>query len=442
MLTVFNKVNAFALAHKASIAFITLATVSLVVTQFSQEQLGYYYVFLSAIGLQILFEQGMSFTVMQVVSREFARPIGSVDGSDGLSKKLGLLRKVCLWYIRMACWYGLFLGIAGTAYFYFFSDTQHQLFWLKPWLLLVLVQSIWLMVMPLVLLKEAQGYLVQTWIGKLITDIGAFAVFAACVFDGWGLVSLAMGTSAKIILTLGYFLCKREDRQLMVTSMRSKMSVEAYWKEHAALFQKRISYSWLAGYTAHHSISLFLFSSFNVAIVGAFGASWQIIQGISAVALIPVASKMQYLAANEAKGLRSVNTKSYSKLFPSILALACLGHAVFLSVIWLLGAAEIGLANKFLPIEQLVILAAISIAGVVITSQAILVRTQLIEPYMRLSMTDCAVHFIGITMAIIFNRFEIVFFCLLIWQYTCALPWSWRIFSKHVHRANITNHQT
>jgi hypothetical protein len=433
MLTVFNKVNAFALAHKASIAFITLSTVSLVVTQFSPEQLGYYYVFLSAIGLQILFEQGMSFTVMQVVSREFAKPISYIAGSGGCGNRMGLLRKVCLWYIRMACLYGLFLGIVGTAYFYFFSDTQHQLFWLKPWLLLVFAQSIWLMVMPLVLLKEAQGYLIQTWIGKLFTDIGAFAVFSACVFDGWGLVSLAVGTSAKIILTLGYFLSKREDRKLLVASMRSKMSIEAYWQEYVALFQKRISYSWFAGYTAHHSISLFLFSSFNVAIVGAFGASWQIIQGISAVALIPVASKMQHLAANEAKGLRSVNTKSYSELFPSILALACLGHTVFLSVIWLLGAAEIGLANKFLPIEQLVILAATSIASVVITSQAILVRTQLIEPYMRLSMTDCAVHFIGITMAIIFNRFEIVFFCLLIWQYTCALPWSWRIFSKHVH---------
>lgn len=434
MLTVLNRVNAFALAHKAAAALITLASVSLVVTQFSYENLGYYYVFLSAIGLQILFEQGMGFTVLQVVSREFAKSLNVDKDPDEQNKKLGLLRKICFWYVHMAGLYALFLGFIGTAYFYFFSDTQHQLLWLKPWMLLVVAQSIWLMVMPLILLREAQGYLEQAWVGKLVTDVGAFIVFAACVSNRWGLLSLAMGTFSKIVFTLAYFLSKAEDRNLIARALKSKTSVEAYWQENVAIFQKKISYSWLAGYTAHHSISLLLFSQFSLSIVGAFGASWQIIQGISAVALIPVASKIQYLAANEANGRRSVNAKSYSKLFPSILALAFLGHTLFLSVIWLLGTTAFGWQQKFLPFEQLVMLAAISVAGVVITSQAIMVRSQLVEPYVRLSMADCLAHFVGIAVAINLNRFEIVFMCLLVWQYALALPWSWRIFSKHMHR--------
>jgi hypothetical protein len=435
MLTILNRVNAFALAHKACIAFITLATVSLVVTKFSAESLGYYYVFLSAIGLQILFEQGMSFTVLQVLSREFAKPLLADDDSGRQDERYGLLRKICLWYIRMASLYALFLGVVGTAYFYFFSDTQHQLVWLRPWLSLVLAQSIWLMVMPLVLFKEARGHLEQTWLGKLISDTGAFAVFAICVLQGWGLLSLAMSTASKVILTLCYFLSRKEDRHLIAVALKSKTSVATYWQDNVAQFQKRISYSWLAGYTAHHSISLFLFSNFSLAIVGAFGASWQIIQGISAIALIPIASKMQYLAANEANGLRWLNAKSYRKLFPSILGLACFGHAAFIGVILLLpSATTLGLHQKFLPVEQLLMLCAVSIAGVVITSQALMVRTQLIEPYMRLSLADCAAHFIGICGAIVFNRLEVVFICLLIWQYAFALVWSWRIFSKHLYQ--------
>jgi hypothetical protein len=437
MLTLFNKVNAFALAHKAAVACITLGTVSLVLTRFSPENLGYYYVFLSALGLQILFEQGMSFTVLQVISRNFSIVVSEDELAAQQATRQGLIRKICLWYLSTASYYGLFLLVVGTAYFYFFSDAQHQLLWLKPWIILVFAQCAWLALMPILLLREAQGRLVEVWICKLLADMGGFVVFATSVLSDVGLYSLAWGILAKASIIGLYFLYRSDYRRLVLDAMREGASVQAYWHQNFAVFQKRISYSWLAGYTAHHSVSLVLFGKFGVGLAGQFGASWQIIQGISAVALIPLVSKMQVLAANEAKGARQLNTQSFLRLFPLIVALALLGHGLFLGgLAWM---AHFGYAfqAKFLSLNILLILAAIAMAGVVVTSQAMLVRTQLVEPYTALSITDCAAHFFGIALALVFNRYELILWCLLVWQYAGAVPWSFAIFSRHTQKTKM-----
>jgi hypothetical protein len=434
MLKIFTKVNAFALAHKALVSITTLGTVGLVLTQFSPELVGYYYAFQSALGLQMLFEQGMSFTVLQVASREFSSQDALTTTEAQQQRMRGLIRKICLWYLKTALQYGVFLLFAGTAYFYNFSDVTHGLFWIKAWVLLIVAQSILLVLMPVLLLRESQGNLVEVWVCKIISDALAFAVFAGSVLAGLGLLSLSLGVVTKIACICFYFCFRKEYCRFILLALKKKIHIEQYWQEQFALFQKRISYSWLAGYTAHHSISLVLFGKFDAVLAGAYGASWQIIQGISAIAMIPISTKVQILAANEAKGVGVVNTQAYLKLFPAIIGLALVSNGLFLGSIALTQNLGYELHGRFLPLIQLFQLSGISIVGVVITSQAILIRSQLIEPYIKLSLADCLVHFCCASLAILFNSFAVILAGLLAWQLLGALPWAYRIFASNMKR--------
>jgi hypothetical protein len=434
MLKIFTKVNAFALAHKALVSITTLGTVGLVLTQFSPELVGYYYAFQSALGLQILFEQGMSFTVLQVASREFSSQDAGTSTEVQQLRMRGLIRKICVWYFKTALYYGLFLLIAGTAYFYNFADSNHGFFWMKAWVLLVVAQSALLVLMPVLLLRESQGNLVEVWVCKIVSDALAFAVFAISVLAGLGLLSLSLGLATKVACICFYFFFREGYRRFILSALNTKVHIEQYWQQQFSLFQKKISYSWLAGYMAHHSISLVLFGKFDAVLAGAYGASWQVIQGISAIAMIPISTKVQLLAANEAKGAGSVNTQAYIKLFPAIIGLALVSNILFLGVIAVTQNLGHGLGGRFLPLIQLLQLSVISIVGVVITSQAILIRSQLIEPYIKLSFADCLVHFCCVGLAIFFNNFAVILAGLLAWQLLGALPWAYRIFSSNLKR--------
>jgi hypothetical protein len=434
MLKIFTKVNAFALAHKALASITTLGTVGLVLTQFSPDLVGYYYAFQSALGLQMLFEQGMSFTVLQVASREFSNQDANTRTEAQQLRTCGLIRKICVWYFKTALYYGLFLLIAGTAYFYNFSDSTHGLFWMKAWVLLVIAQSILLILMPVLLLRESQGNLVEVWVCKIVSDALAFSVFVVSVLAGLGLLSLSLALATKIACICFYFFFRKDYSNFIFSALKKKIHIEQYWQQQFSLFQKKISYSWLAGYMAHHSISLVLFGKFDAALAGAYGASWQIIQGISAIAMIPISTKVQLLAANEAKGAGSVNTQAYLKLFPAIIGLALTSNILFLGVVSLTEDLGYGLHGRFLPLMQLLQLSVISIVGVVVTSQAILIRSQLIEPYIKLSFADCLVHFCCVGLAMLFNSFAVILAGLVAWQLLGALPWAYRIFSRNLKR--------
>ena len=62
----------YSLLYRASQAFVGLGTIFVITRWFKPEEQGYYYIFASLLGLQVLFELGLSFVILQFSGHEFA----------------------------------------------------------------------------------------------------------------------------------------------------------------------------------------------------------------------------------------------------------------------------------------------------------------------------------------------------------------------------------
>src|ERR1700734_3422749 len=99
-----------------------LVTVALIARFLSPAEQGYYYTFGSLVALQIVFELGFSFVILQMASHERAHltfsPDGLISGNAVAHARLAsVLQKALLWYTSAAFFLAVFLLIAGTHFF-------------------------------------------------------------------------------------------------------------------------------------------------------------------------------------------------------------------------------------------------------------------------------------------------------------------------------------
>src|ERR1700677_1222859 len=115
-----------------------LVTVALIARFLSPAEQGYYYTFGSLIALQIVFELGFSFVILQMASHERAHLTFSAGGliaGDPIAhaRLASVLQKTVRWYTSAAVLLGVFLLTAGS---YFFSAHPHageNISWHFPW---------------------------------------------------------------------------------------------------------------------------------------------------------------------------------------------------------------------------------------------------------------------------------------------------------------------
>jgi hypothetical protein len=116
-----------------------LVTVLLIARFLPQAEQGYYYTFGSLIALQIVFELGFSFVILQMGSHERVHlTISSGDLISGNAvahaRLASVLQKTIRWYTTAAVLLAAFLIAAGS---YFFTMHQHvgeDVFWRIPWI--------------------------------------------------------------------------------------------------------------------------------------------------------------------------------------------------------------------------------------------------------------------------------------------------------------------
>src|SRR5579863_6389000 len=117
---------AFTVLARAWASAAGLITVGLIARFLSPDEQGYYYTFGSLVALQIVFELGFSFVILQMASHERAHLTitgrGGVEGDPVAHARLAsVLQKVVRWYTVASLLLVGFLVIAGT---YFFAAQQ------------------------------------------------------------------------------------------------------------------------------------------------------------------------------------------------------------------------------------------------------------------------------------------------------------------------------
>ncbi|HEV2619919.1 MAG TPA: hypothetical protein VGU23_08270, partial [Acidobacteriaceae bacterium] len=122
-----DRAIAFTVLGRFWSALVALITVLLIARYLSPSQQGYYYTFFSLVALQIVFELGFSFVVLQLAAHERSQltflPDGEVAGpAIAHSRLASVLQKAVRWYSVAAVLMAVTVLPAGL---YFFS-THHK----------------------------------------------------------------------------------------------------------------------------------------------------------------------------------------------------------------------------------------------------------------------------------------------------------------------------
>lgn len=267
-------------------SFITLL---LVVRFFTPDEQGYYYTFASLLAMQVLFELGMSFVVMQFASHEMAHlrwtDGGTIEGDCTAKSRLrSLLLLVTKWYGAIAV---LIVSVILPLGWLFFSADQAQasVNWQLAWICLVLAAAINICFMPLLAFLEGCSCITEVARLRMIQSIvGSFAAWLVLLSGGGLLAMPAM--SAGFALTVLIWLWRTKWTALKNLYLyEADVNTGINWKTEIWPLQWKIALSWLSGYFIFQLFTPVLFAYRGAVEAGKMGMSLSIASALMSIAM-------------------------------------------------------------------------------------------------------------------------------------------------------------
>lgn len=380
-----------------------VATVLLIARFLTPAEQGYYYTFSSLVALQVVFELGFSFVILQLAAHERAhlhiQDDGSIAGDRVAHSRLAsVLQKAVRWYTAGALLMAAALLPAGFHFFVAHRQPGAPISWQLPWIAAVLATTFTFQMDPLFSFLEGCGRIpqvarmrfTQAFAGSLM------AWTALCLHHG--LFAPAMIISGQAIAG-GCFLFTQ--RRLLLPLLRHTTSVHIVsWRREIWPFQWRIAISWLCGYFIFQLFNPVLFAYRGATEAGRMGMSLTVASALSSVAISWMSTKASpfgTLVARHEYG--TLDRLFFRTLWQSALLLAA-G-----AVVLLLGLAVVAqrfpyLAVRVLPLPVFGLLLATVFCNHIYISEALYLRAHKREPFLPFSiaigiLTACGTLFMG-----------------------------------------------
>lgn len=380
-----------------------LVTVALIARFLSRAEQGYYYTFSSLIALQIVFELGFSFVILQMASHERAHltlsPDGSISGDPVAHSRLAsVLQKTFRWYTVAAVLLFAFLLTVGT---HFFSTYQHGgqvISWRIPWCAAALAATLTFQLDPILSFMEGCGF---------VANVARLRFVQAAT--GSTLAWLALGTHhglfAPALMILGNasvaFIWLLQRRRLLVQLLRhSPGEHRVRWTNEVWPFQWRIAVSWLCGYFIFQLFTPVLFAYRGAVEAGQMGMCLSLANALQSVAISWMNTKAAPFGALIArKNYFALDALFFRALRQSVgvfVAGALLVWTVALYLDW----ARIRFAQRLLSPVSLGLLLLATLINIIVFGEALYLRAHKQEKFLIPSVVGavlvaCSTYFLG-----------------------------------------------
>lgn len=370
--------------------FMTLAMVARFLSPVDQ---GFYYTFSSVLALQVFFDLGLCYVVMQSASHEKAKlewaDSGRLEGDAAAKARLYSLFRFALgWYGAAALLITLVVLPAGL---YFFSHHQQPAaspaFWRQAWMWLVCATALNMAISPAFALFQGCGLVAEVALvefGQAVT--GSLSLWLALA-RGWGLLAIPILNSASFIVGLCWLIVRK---RAFVIEGFSHVSAHAgiNWKADIWPFQWKIALSWLSGYFISQLFTPVLFAYQGPVIAGRMGMSISIATGLGTVALAWVTTKAPVFGVLVAKReYEELDRRFFTSLGQS-LALIVVGGAVLMAGVFYLHAVGHPMSARILEPGPFGLLVATAIINHIVFSEAIYLRAHKQEPFLGPSILN------------------------------------------------------
>ena len=366
-------------------SFAGLITVGLIARFLSPEQQGYYYTFGSLIALQIVFELGFSFVILQMASHERAHLTISSDGAisgDGAAhaRLASVLQKTLRWYTSAALLLAVFLLTTGS---HFFATHQHgnvQVFWHGPWYAAALAATLTFQLDPILSFMEGCGFVPNVARVRLFQAITGSVLAWITLGIHQGLFAPAMIIAGNAVVASIWLIKKKS---LLLPLLRFPVGPHRiHWMREVWPFQWRIAVSWLCGYFIFQLYNPVLFAYQGAIVAGQMGMSLSLANALQSVSVSWINTKAApfgaMIARREFEELDQIFFRSLRQAFGVCTA----GALTICSLAYYLNWAHISFAKRLLPPAPLSILLFTALLNIIIFGEATYLRAHKQEKFL------------------------------------------------------------
>jgi hypothetical protein len=350
---------------------------------------GYYYTFSSLVALQIVFELGFSFVILQLAAHERAhlqiQDDGTITGDRVAHSRLAsVLHKAVRWYTVGALLMAAALLPAGFHFFLVHRQPGVPVSWQLPWIAVVLAATITFQMDPIFAFLEGCGRIHQVARMRLTQAVLGSLMAWSVLYLHHGLFAPSMIISGQAIAG-GCFLFSQ--RRLLLPLLRHNTSVHLVsWRREIWPFQWRIAISWICGYFIFQLFNPVLFAYRGATEAGRMGMSLSIASALSAVAIAWMSTKASPFGALVARrDYGALDRLFFRTLWQSALLLAS-GAVALLLVLGFVTIRFPHLAARVLPLPVFGLLLATILCNHIAFSEALYLRAHKREPFLPVSI--------------------------------------------------------
>lgn len=364
------------------------ATLVFIVAYLTPTEQGFYFAFAGVLGLQIFFELGLGFVVMQTVSHLMAEQTLKANELIGEASAVGRLGRLLTDLLR---WYGLacaaFIVTVMFGGYWFLDRTPASavVAWQQPWVLVVPIFGLTILANACFSFLEGMGLVADVALARLSQALLGFLSLWLMFFLGFKLMAL-VAMHAVYLLISSVWILGRHGPLLRNLVERRAPAGAIDWGTEIWPFQWRIAVSWMAGYCGTQVITLILFAKLGAVEAGRFGLTLTALSAVASGATAWVSTKAPQFGRLVAASRFNELNQLYQRAFRGAMVVGIFGSTLMLIIVAVLGALQFEMAQRFLPIGALVAMAASIVVSIKVSAEASYLRAFRREPYMWLSV--------------------------------------------------------
>ena len=351
---------------------------------------GLYYTFISLLGVQIVFELGLSQVILQFASHERAKlnwVNGYLEGDPSAKARLAsLLRLSLAWYGVVALLFAMVVLPLGLLFFRSHVPAGVPVLWQGPWIWTVLVAGGLIAASPLLAMLEGCGLVAEIALLQAVQNVASSFMLWLVLLGGWKLFAVPASYTTILICTV-LWLERRYFPALKNLLAAARSGIGIGWREEIWPFQWKIALSWLSGYFIFQLFIPLLFFFHDPVAAGQMGLSLAITNTIAVVSLSWMTTKSapfgMWIARRDFVQLDQV----FLTCLRQSLAVALVGGVLFWCGAYGLHLLRFPLSLRLLPPLPLALLVGTSLMNHVVSSEAIYLRAHKAEPFLGLSIT-------------------------------------------------------
>jgi O-antigen/teichoic acid export membrane protein len=351
-------------------------------------QQGFYFTFLSLIGLQIFFELGINTIIVQFAAHEMPNISLTASGIDGpiknISRLSSLLRISSRFFVFTCLPLIVILLVAGWIVFDLSEDKSSINVIGYPWLLLVLSTSALFLITPILSFLEGLGLVVEVAKMRLLQYVAYSATLIISLLAGKHIFSLGLASSASATVLIIQLLRGRVS--LLIKIWRTNITDRMSFVNEIFPLQLRLAISWISGYLIFQIINPVVFKAHGAVEAGKVGMSLSIFFGISSLTIAWMNTRIPKFSRLIAKGYYNEANRIFFQTLKQIIGIYLFLVFIIFMGLFSLKFIESTIRSRLLTEEYMGILALMFLGNQIVASMAAYLRCHKKEPMMVISV--------------------------------------------------------